>query len=324
MTDFTVGVTGAAGYIGGNVLHRLQQAHPEWNVVAADNFYGGTTQEVADVKVDHVDIRNRRDFISTFGDVDVILHLAAISGVDDCMENPEMTYETNVIGTEHVAKLCYEEGIGLVFPASMAILGDPESFPITPGRQRDPLNWYARTKVLGEKGIEGFAPDNFPAHVFVKSNLYGEYAIDGETVSKGTVINFFVGRALEEETLTVYEPGTQARNFIHVVDVARAYVRSAERMQEQLQKGETGVDHYLLASDEDLSVREVAETVRTIAAESAGLDPNIELVENPRSAEAMVERFTVDTSKTRDQLGWKPKRTVEESIRRLIVEGTRD
>ena len=324
MSEFTVGITGAAGYIGGRVLHELQAAHPDWDIVAADNFYRGTTRRVGDVEVQHLDIRNQNQLAATFGDVDVLLHLAAVSGVDDCDDNPQQTYETNVVGTDHVARLCYEEGIGLVFPASMAILGDPEPFPITLGQARDPLNWYARTKVLGEKTIEGFAPDNLPAHVLVKSNLYGEYTVADETVSKGTVINFFVGRAVAEETLTVYEPGTQARNFIHVIDVARAYLRSAERLKEQLEAGDTGVDHYMIASDEDPGVSAVAEMVQRIAGEEAGLEPDVELVANPRSGETMVEQFSVDTSKTHAELGWEPTHTVEAAIRQQIIANTDD
>ena len=322
MADFTVGITGAAGYIGGRVVHELQTAHPEWGIVAADSFYRGTTRCVGDVDVQRLDIRNRSEFEATFRDVDVLLHLAAVSGADDCDDNPDRTYETNVVGTDHVTRLCYEEAIGLVFPASMAILGNPESFPVSLGQPRDPLNWYARTKVLGEKAIEGFAPGRFPAHVFVKSNLYGEYVIAGESVSKGTVINFFVGRALEEEPITVYEPGTQARNFIHVADVARAYVRSAERLRAQLAAGETGVDHYMIASDEDVDVRTIAEAVQRIAGEVADLSPSVELVENPRSGEATVEQFSVDTAKTNEELGWAPTYTVEETIRRQIIANT--
>jgi nucleoside-diphosphate-sugar epimerase len=322
MTEsFTVGVTGTAGYIGGRVVQELQAAHPDWEIVAGDNFYKGTTRDVGDVSVQHLDVRDRHALEAVFGDVDVLLHLAAVSGVDDCDDNPELSYETNVVGTTHVARLCHDRGIGLVFPASMAILGDPDAFPIQPGLARDPLNWYARTKVLGETAIEGFAPDRFPAHVLVKSNLYGGYEVDSERVSKGTVINFFVERALAEEPLTVYEPGTQARNFVHVVDVARAYVRSAELLRDQLAAGETGVDHYMIASDEDPSVQAVAETVRAIATEQAGLDPPVTLVENPRSGETTVDRFDVDTSRTHAELGWAPTHLVEETIRSLVDSG---
>ena len=81
--------------------------------------------------------------------------------------------------------------------------------------------------MLVDRALEFFADVAFSAHLSLKSNLYGEHEIEGTEVGKPTVINFFVNRALAGETLTMYEPGTQARNFVHVWDVFRAYVRSA-------------------------------------------------------------------------------------------------
>jgi nucleoside-diphosphate-sugar epimerase len=163
----------------------------------------------------------------------------------------------------------------------------------------------------------------FPAHQFMISNLYGSHEIDGQTVSKGTVINFFVSRALAGETLTVYEPGTQSRNFVHVKDVARAYVRSAERMTEQLAAGETGTEKFEIASDEDPGIHAVARLVRDIAAETADIDADIELVENPRGDdETLVDSFAVETSRAREKLGWEPTDDIESAVRDAIATGT--
>jgi nucleoside-diphosphate-sugar epimerase len=202
----------------------------------------------------------------------------------------------------------------------MAVLGDPTSFPITAGMERDPLNWYGRTKVLGEQAIETMADRGFPATLFMISNLYGSHEVDGRTVSKGTVINFFVDRALAGEPLTVYEPGSQARNFVHVKDVARGFVRAATRLAERRAAGETGTVRYELASDEDPSVMAVAETVRRIAREERDLDPEVRLVENPREGETLVDEFGVDTTRVREELGWAPRESVEATIRELLRE----
>jgi UDP-glucose 4-epimerase len=95
--------------------------------------------------------------------------------------------------------------------------------------------------------------------LFLKSNPYSEHEAEGIEVSKPTVINFFLSRLLADETLIVCEPGTQVNNFVHVRDVARAHVRSAERLVDQLVRGETGTKTCEIASEEDLSVMEVAE-----------------------------------------------------------------
>jgi len=296
----------------------LRRDHPEWDITAVDNFYRGTIRQIEDITVEHVDIRDRAALEAALEGTDIVLHLAAVSGVDDCDTNPDLAYEVNVTGTNNVAWFCRKTGAGLAFPFSMAVLGDPESFPITVDDARDPLNRYGRTKVLSEQAIEKFAADAFPAHLYLKSNLYGEHVVDDIRVSKGTVINFFVNRALNGEPLTVYEPGTQARNFVHVKDVARAYLHSVERLSDQLDAGTTGVEKYEIASREDPSVMTVAERVREHAADILGTDVEIELVSNPRSGETMVESFEVDISAAEETLGWTPRQTVEESIRTLL------
>jgi nucleoside-diphosphate-sugar epimerase len=180
------------------------------------------------------------------------------------------------------------------------------------------MNWYGRTKLLSERAIEDFAAGAFPAHLLMISNLYGDHEVGSQRVSKGTVINFFVERALAGETLTVYEPGTQSRNFIHVEDVARSYVHAGERLLDQLEAGETGVEKYEVASDEDPSVESIAELVRDVAVEH-GYDPSVELVENPRGGgETLVSDFPVDTTRARERLGWAPERGVEETVRELF------
>ena len=314
-----IAITGAAGYIGSRVLKLLTDHHPDWEYVALDNFYLGKIRSVDDIDIDHIDIRNRSALETTLDGSDVVLHLAAISGVDDCEQNSDLAYEVNVTGTNNVAWFCRKTGAALVFPFSMAVLGDPEDFPITVDDPRDPFNWYGRTKLLSERAIETFADDAFPAHFFLKSNLYGEHEIDGQRVSKGTVINFFVDRATRGEPLTVYEPGTQSRNYVHVDDVARAYVHSTERLLEQLREGETGVEKFEIASHEDPSVQTVAERVQAIAADERDVHVPIELVENPRGdSETLVSDFTVDISRAQSILGWEPNHTVEETVRSLI------
>ena len=317
-TATTVAVTGAAGYIGSCVVKHLQNDHPEWAVTALDNFYLGDVRRVGDVAVEHVDVRDRDRLEAALDGADIVMHLAALSGIPDCDDHPDLAYEVNVLGTENVAWYCRKHSTGLVFPFSMATVGDPEEFPITVEHPRDPLNWYGRTKLLNERAIETLAEGAFPAHLFLKSNLYGDHDIDGERVSKGTVTNFFLDRALAGETLTVYEPGTQSRNYIHVEDVARAYVRSAERMVEQLAAGDTGVKKYELGSDEDPSVREVAELVARVAREERGIEVDVELVENPRSGETLVDSFAVDTARTREELGWRVEHSLEATVRERL------
>jgi UDP-glucose 4-epimerase len=314
----TIAVTGAAGYIGSCVVKHLRNDHPDWTVTALDNFYLGDVREIGDVTVEHVDVRDRGRLERALDGADIVMHLAALSGVPDCENNQDLAYEVNVQGTENVAWYCRKTGTGLVFPFSMATIGDPVEFPITIDHPRDPLNWYGRSKLLNERAIEGLAEDSFPAHLFLKSNLYGDHEIGSERVSKGTVTNLFVNWALAGETITVHEPGSQSRNYIHVEDVARAYVRSAERMVDQLVAGETGVEKYELGSDEDPSVMGIAELVARVASEERGIDVDVDLIENPRASETLVDTFPVETTRTHDTLGWSVEHSLEATVRERL------
>ncbi|MFH5800822.1 NAD-dependent epimerase/dehydratase family protein [Haladaptatus sp. CMAA 1911] len=314
----TIAVTGAAGYIGSRVLYHLEAAHPDWTVVAMDNFWFGDVRRAGGVEIEHVDLRERDQLESFLDGADVILHLAAITGVQDCEERQDLAYEVNIGGTNNVAWFCRKTGAALVFPFSVAVLGDPMDFPITVDHPRDPLNWYGRTKLIGEHAVADMADGAFPAHCYLKSNLYGEHEVDGRTVSKGTVINFFVNRVSEGQELTVYEPGTQSRNYVHVNDVAQAYVNSAERLLNDLDRGKTGAEGYEIAGDEDMSVIEIAKLVQSIATKETDRDIEISLVENPRPNETFVENFAVDTARARRELGWHPERSVVQSVRSLL------
>ena len=316
MTDTsTIGLTGAAGYIGSRVMHNLLEAGHD--VVAIDDFSAAKVESVGGQDVIDGDIRNEDLLERTFADVDVLLHLAADSGVQNCEEDPDRAFEVNVRGTETVAWFCRQRDIPLVFPCSMAIIGEPVDLPITADHPRDPVNMYGLTKKMSEDDIHDLARDAFPAHVYMKSNLYGHHEVGDDRVGKRTVINIFVERALENKTLSVHEPGTQARDFIHVKDVARAYEHSIETLLDEPAEGATTIP---LASGEDMSVLDLANLVQRVCEEERGYAPAVELIENPRGDEAAGSDFSVDTSHAADAIGFEAEHSVEATVREMLSE----
>jgi len=309
---FDVCVTGAGGYIGSRVVVELLDAGHD--VTAIDSFRTAQVEEIDGVRVKEADVRDRDAIREAVEGSDAVMHLGAVSGVQDCDENPEEAFDINVVGTENVGWVCRENETPLVFPCSMAVVGDPVEFPITSDHQRRPLNHYGHTKAMSEEDIGWLAEDAFPAHVYMKSNLYGHHEIDGDRVGKRTVINIFVEKALEQEPLTVHEPGTQARDFVHVKDVARAYLCSLEN----LVGTKNGARTLPIASGECMSVLELAETVRDIVEEELGYTIDIEMVENPRESETVSDDFVVDTDEARDAIGFEAEYTVGDAVREMV------
>jgi nucleoside-diphosphate-sugar epimerase len=315
MTEtYTVGVTGAAGYIGSRVVVDLLEAGHD--VVPIDDFSRGSVERIEGIDVRDADVRHRDVVREHFTGVDAVCHLAAESGIESCADDPERAFDVNVQGTENVAWCCREWEIPLVFPCSMALIGDPHEFPITADHPRDPKNFYGRTKTMSEQDVHQLAADAFPAHVYMKSNLYGHHTIGGEQIGKQTVINIFVDLALSGETLTVHKPGTQQLDFIHVKDSARAYTLSLDRLMDDPTPGATTVT---LASGECMSVLDIANLVQRIVEEERDLDVEIELVENPRGDDdTEATDFTVDTDEAREAIGFEPEYDVESAIREMI------
>ena len=315
MTEsLTVCVTGAAGYIGSRVVSDfLDEGH---EVRAVDDFSYGDIHEIDGVEVEELDVRNRGRLREVLEDVDAVCHLAAVSGVEECQDRMEYAFDVNVGGTENVAWLCRENSLPMVFPCSMAVIGDPTEIPITSKHPRKPLNHYGFTKKMSEDDVYGLARDGFPGLVFLKSNLYGHHYVGDRRVGKATVINIFVDKALEGEPLTVHEPGTQARDFIHVKDVSRAYIDAVNH----LISSDEGAGTLPLASGECMSVLDLAELVQDVARDELGDAPEIEMVENPRSSEAVSDDFTVDTSEASEKIGFGAKFSVEGAVRDMLDE----
>lgn len=307
-----VGITGAGGYIGSRVTKLLIEEGHE--VVPVDNFYAAKVESIKNREIIEADVRNKERITDLFEDVDVIMHLAALTGVEECNEKSDEAFNVNIRGTENIARVCREEGISLIFPCTMAVFGNPSDFPLNGSSPRKPVNKYGLTKRMSEQDIELLSEGAFSSHVFIISNAYGFHEIGGEKVEKSVVINYFISRCLAREPITVYEPGTQERDFIHVKDIADAYLCSAEALQDE----DEGSTSMTIASERSISIIELAEIVQEKIEDKTGYRPEVKKVENPRENESLNERFDVDASRAREEIGFEAERSLEENIEKMI------
>ena len=301
-------VTGAGGYIGSRVCYELMKDH---DIIPIDNFYSSQTDKINGNKILNVDIRNREALEKLLA-FDCIVHLAAISGVQDCEKNPDLAYEVNILGTLNIAYLCCKYKIPLIFASSMAIFGDLKYFPIDENHPRNPINFYGLTKYVGMENIKLFSKNSFPAYIFIISNVYGDHVINGKKITKNTVINKFISSVKENRDMTVYKPGTQARNFIHVKDVASAYRLAVSKIF-----NEKNCQEFCLAGNESASVLEISEMIKKYA-EKHGYNSRIKFLDNPRK-ETLVKDFSVDISRIKE-IGFESKYKIKEAIKEMFEE----
>jgi UDP-glucose 4-epimerase len=307
-----VGVTGATGFVGGALVPYLSERGHD--LVLVDNHSGPVRVDYARwpaLLLDFADDRARR----ALTDCDVVLHLAAASGVMLCANDPKGTARTNVEGTRTLVASCAERKVPLAFASSLSVVGSPDQLPVTEATPARPTHEYARQKAEGERLVAALTKEGpAPSAVLRMSNIYGSYVAEGRTVAKANVLNLFVEQA-KSGHLRVNAPGTQRRDFIHLSDVL-AHWDAVVRWLLRPSASVVSVT-FNVASGESLSILEVAEKARRqwSLRYPGRPPPSVDVVPNPRGGIELVDpEFAVERSWTERTLGVRCARSVDDFL----------
>ena len=225
-------VTGGCGYIGSALVPRLQDDDAVSRVTVLDNLSTGSPANLTGADVGRDDLAFREGDVREYGaveaavrDVDVVIHLAAITGAESTHGREAETRAVNRGGTENVLKAARKFDVDrVVFASSCNNYGRAESREIDETVEPDPINPYARAKHESERLLADYADDyGLETTALRMSTNYG-YA---PGVRFNLVVNTFVFRALTDRPLTVYGDGSNWRPFIHVEDAARSFRTAA-------------------------------------------------------------------------------------------------
>ncbi len=314
-----VGVTGAAGYIGGALIPAI--ARSGHSIRAVDNFTGLANAVRPEWTVQRGDLRDP-SVLHRLTDCDVVLHLAAVSGVMACAADPVGAASVNVAATRSLLELCRERAIPLAFASSFAVVGIPERLPITEDTPPRPTHEYARQKAQGEAIVrEASGKGTVPFAILRMSNVYGQYSIGERVISKGNVLTVFSNQA-KTGRLTVNAPGTQRRDFVHIEDVVSHWAAVVGFLVKPRHGGACSV--FNVASGESETIREVAERFASQWARRfpSRAPPTIEVVPNPRGAiELLQPEFAIDRRRTEDALGVRCRWNLDTGIDALLAAG---
>lgn len=229
-------VTGGAGFIGSHLCERLlKQGH---KIISLDNYSTGTKDNhISGAEYIRGDTRDVDKLINVRPDM--VYHLGEYARVEKSFEDLETVWQSNVLGTHKVLEFCRKHKIKIVYAGSSTKFGDGGL-----GRDQSPYAW---TKVANTELIKNYGNwFNLPYAITYFYNVYGPRERSG---AFGTLIAIFAEKYFKNEPLTVVSPGTQRRNFTHVLDIVGGLIKIGE-------KGEG--DEYGLGAKESFSVLEVA------------------------------------------------------------------
>ena len=232
-------VTGGAGFIGSSLCERLvQQGH---TVVALDSMFRGDEANLEEIIGEENfslyagDVRDVDDLdacVEAMGGLDVIYHLAAISGTKWFHEAAHSVIDVNINGTLRTLELAMANDARYVFASSPEAFGEPESQPITDGDAMifsDPAQHqrhsYGGSKYLGEVASQHAAREGLDVRIVRPFNAYGPRLCGDDY---GQVIGIFFQNILDGVNLTVHGDGSQTRSFTWIDDVVDGFVKAGE------------------------------------------------------------------------------------------------
>lgn len=308
-------VAGGAGYVGSHTCLALSEAG--YTPVVFDNLSNGHEEFVQWGPCVVGNICDEDAVKKVFRDWNPVgvIHFAALIEVGVSVKDPVSFYETNVKGAINLITEAYRSGVkGFVFSSTCAIYGAPEYVPMDEIHPQFPLSPYGNTKLCVEKyltdmreycGFSSIALRYFNAAGADPLGRIGEKH-DPETHAIPIAIEASMGlRSGFSLYGTDYDTrdGTCVRDYIHVLDLADAHIRALGN----LLGGELG-GVYNLGTGTGTTVKELVEMIRDVSGEAF---PVAE--EERRVGDSPV--LIANRSKAEDELGWVPKRDLEQIIR---------
>jgi UDP-glucose 4-epimerase len=296
-------VTGGAGFIGSHLVDRLVDADDD--VIVLDNFSTGrarnlsNSQRRTNFQLARTDIRSiPGSFVKRLKRVDRVVHLAALTSVQESVRDPFPTTDVNVVGTLNVLEAARAlKAERVVFASSAAVYGAPRAFPIAENASISPISPYGASKAASELYLGSFEENHGIEAVSLRIfNVYGPRQTPGQYAG---VISIFAKRALKEQPLEIFGDGSQTRDFIYVSDVVDATVAALEKnLRSRV---------FNIASGHETSILELARTIQRIVGSQTGLKfcP-------PRTGD--IARSFADTRMAKEELDFAAKTPVDDGL----------
>ncbi len=321
-------VTGGLGFIGSHTVVELQ--NEGFDVVVIDDLSNSSADVLDGIEAitgkkplfEKIDLREKavvQDFFKKYTDVSGVIHFAASKAVGESVQNPLLYYENNISSLVYILQeLEKKNEAHFIFSSSCTVYGQAENMPIT---EKAPIQTamspYGNTKQIGEEIITDVTKvSNINAVLLRYFNPVGAHpSIHIGELPLGVPLNlipFITQTAIGiREQLSVFgnnyptHDGTCVRDYIHVVDLAKAHVKALKRLIEK--KNTDKVEVFNLGTGKGNSVLEVITSFEKVT----GQKLNYKIVDR---REGDVTEAYADTTKANDVLGWKAELPLDEAL----------
>ncbi|MFC4995436.1 UDP-glucose 4-epimerase GalE [Rubritalea tangerina] len=307
-------LTGGAGYIASHTNVELLKG--DYELVLIDNYCNSCHEAIRRVEeisgrtvtfyqVDLMDQDALDQVFTQEPDIDSVIHFAALKAVGESVEKPLDYYSNNITGSLNLYQMMKKHGVSkIVFSSSATVYGDPDSIPVNETAAIRATNPYGHTKAMMEQILLDTAQaENWDVAILRYFNPVGAHHSGriGEDPSYPNNLLPFVSQVAAgiREKVTVFgndwptPDGTGVRDYIHVVDLAQAHVKSIEKLAHS-----PGVHIYNIGTGRGYSVLEM------ITAFEAACGHSVPYAVGPRRPGDIAE-VTGDPSKAEAELGWK-------------------
>ena len=315
-------ITGGCGFIGISLIASLLKKQCDANIRILDNLSVGQKEDLAQVCVFRKitkesvpekpkgiellvgDIRDSDITYKACKGVDIVVHLAANTGVAPSVENPHLDCEINVNGMVNMLEAARHNKVKkFIFASSGAPLGEQEP-PIHEMKVPRPLSPYGASKLAGEGYCSAYYSSyGLPTIALRFGNVYGPLS-----KHKSSVVAKFIKQALTGETLVIYGDGNQTRDFIYIQDLVKAIQLAA--------KSNIGGEVFQIATHEETTVNEFTKELTCAMKEKL---PNLEFkVIYGDEQIGDIKRSYSDIAKAREMLGFEPDYNLNKGLRLTI------
>ena len=305
-------VVGGGGFIGSALLKHLSARHECVCFGHGGRF--GELRERLSVAVEYVegDVTDAGALRGVMRGADAAVYAAGTGGEADCLRDPARSLLAHVYGAQVAAREAADANVArFVFTSTVAVYGTYQArpMPLTEEMEPRPDEFYGALKASAERALM----DSGRFRILRLSNVYG-YGSGLFSLSSG-VAGKFVELISKGRPLRVYGDGSQRIDYVHIDDVCRAYELALDAVE-----GESFV--YNVGGGRPVSVKELAETVAALSEELTGTRAEIEYA--PAPSDKLWPDRRLSTEKIERGLGWRPSVTIEDGLREMLTNWTRE